>query len=123
MLSYVEEIKSKKDQYFLQVKLKKEGREYPNYIANDNDSLSFIPHIIDNNSNNCEITLNGQLNLNLTNETIAELICVLPFINISQSNIFFIDGNIISEIKKSSLDIYENFRSLKAKWKAMQYLK
>ena len=67
--------------------------------------------------------MNGILFLKISNETIAELISVLPFITTVQSKNLNMAGNIISDIKKSSLDVYESFRNLKAKWKAMQYLK
>ena len=97
MLAFVDDLKNVNDIYFLKMKMNKQG--------------------------NCEIRINGRLSIKLCNETVAELLCVLPFITSFQSINLNIAGNIISDIKKSSLEIYENFRSLKAKWKAMHYLR
>jgi hypothetical protein len=116
---------------FLTIKLTKKGKEYPNYISSD-DSVNkkkveeepktkeAIPYQL---AGNCEIDIFQKFIINLCNETVAEMLLVLPHIATWQTKNLNIAGNIISDIKKSSLDIYENFRSLKAKWKAMQYLK
>ena len=124
MLAYVDEQKTQNELYFLRINLKKPGKDYPNYISN-NDSDTVKQEMIKDNfqNNNCEFILNKTLSLKFSNETIAELLCILPNIFTLQSKNLNIADNIITDIKKSSLEIYENFRSLKAKWKAMQYLK
>ena len=125
MLAFVDDLKTFNENHFLNVKLNIEGKEYLNYISNEeNDNYEQKEKINDNKlSGNCEIKMNGILFLKISNETIAELISVLPFITTVQSKNLNMAGNIISDIKKSSLDVYESFRNLKAKWKAMQYLK
>ena len=126
MLTYVEELKIQKDLFFLKMSLSKEGNTYPNYITTIKESESFnSKEKNEENSlkNYCEIVMNGTISLKFSNETIGELICILPDIMKLKSKYNNISRTIISDIKKSSLEIFENFKSLKGKWKAMQYLK
>ena len=126
MLAYVEDLKNNNEKVFLEMKMNRDGKEYPNFIANE-DSLIQVKsneeNCIKKLSGNCDISMKSRMNIKLSNETLSELICVMPFITSFQSKNLNIAENIISDIKKSSFEIYENFRSLKAKWKAMQYLK
>ena len=127
MLAFVDDLKTFNENHFLNIKLNKDGKEYLNYISNEENDSYFQKEKEKMNdkliSGNCDVTINGILFLKISNETIAELYCVLPFITTIQSKNLNMAGNIITDIRKSSLDIYENFRNLKAKWKAMQYLK
>ena len=81
MLTYVEELKIQKDLFFLKMSLSKEGNTYPNYITTIKESESFnSKEKNEENSlkNYCEIVMNGTISLKFSNETIGELICILP---------------------------------------------
>jgi hypothetical protein len=126
MLAYVEDLKNNHEKFFLDLKIDKEGKEYPNFIANEDSftakkSEANLGH--KSSGEKCEIHVKSRMNIKLSNETVAELMCIMPFITSFHSKNLNFAENIISDIKKSSFEIYENFRSLKAKWKAMQYLK
>ncbi len=125
MLAYVEELKNNHEKFFLDLRIDKDGKEYPNFIANEDSFISKKSEVKCGNASTekCEINVKSRMNIKLSNETVAELMCVMPFITSFHSKNLNFAENIISDIKKSSFEIYENFRSLKAKWKAMQYLK
>ncbi len=66
-----------------------------------------------------KISINNKLSVKLSNKTIAELICISPFLTKTTSSKTEFTGNVVADIKKSPLETHETFRNLKSKWKAV----
>ena len=66
---------------------------------------------------NLDIQLKNRFLIKISNQTIGELLCILPHLSkIISSNINF-SGNVTADIKKSCLEIQENFSEIKSCWK------
>ena len=109
-LSYNE----KKEQEFLSIDFSKKGREYPNYIMNSPDDF------INNNNSEIEndepnITVEGEIKqnveINLTNGSIAEIKIMMPEITAYENNIYV--GNILNDLTKSYVNIFDDYRKIK----------
>ncbi len=66
-----------------------------------------------------KISINNKLTVKFSNKTIAEIICISPFLTKTTSSKTEFTGNVVADIKKSPLETHETFRNLKSKWKAI----
>jgi hypothetical protein len=136
---------------FLRLLLVKEGREYPNYIIKDfekpideklhvdNDEILYIENQFqaslmrlgtefwnkeqeDQSRSLLNIKLLEDTNFDICNETLSELICKASSISKTNKKKITFAGNIIADIKKSYLDIYDDFKKLKTKWQAISVI-
>ena len=113
-----------KEQEFLKINFKRKGREYPNYIMNSVDDLIKNQESeIENDEPN--ITINGEIKqnveINLTNESIAEIKILMPEITAYENNIYV--GNILNDLTKSYVNIFDDYRKIKAKRRVFEELK
>ena len=71
---------------------------------------------------NLVINLNN-LNIEITNETIGEILSIIPYITSSFEHFIIYNGNIIADIEKTYFSLYDSYKELKLKWKEMEFLK
>ena len=113
-----------KEQEFLKINFKRKGREYPNYIMNSvEDLIKNQESEIENDEPN--IMIDGEIKqnveINLTNESIAEIKILMPEITAYENNIYV--GNILNDLTKSYVNIFDDYRKIKAKRKVFEELK
>jgi hypothetical protein len=94
-----------------------------NAVIETGKITEFKDTIFDENKSTLSVKMIKELNVNISNETLAELMVTAPYIIPATNEQNSFAGNIISDLKKSYLEIYETLRQIKAKWKVMEYLK
>ena len=62
------------------------------------------------------------IKIDITNETIGELVSLIPYITSSFENFIIYNGNIITDIQKTYFKLYDSYKELKIKWKVMEHL-
>ena len=87
-----------------------------NYFINLNVKKNGINNINlnENNENKIEIDLKRVIDINLSNETLAELSIIIPSLkNNNNINSINCSGNIYDDLKMTYMDLYDNFLNLK----------
>ncbi len=87
-----------------------------NYFINLNVKKNGINNIglYEKNENKIDIELKRVIDINLSNETLAELIIIIPSLKNNDNNTSInCSGNIYDDLKMTYMDLYDNFLNLK----------
>ena len=121
-MTLVDEIKIYNSKDFLSLKLSKEGKDMSDFMVikgniNQGNNKIKDEKQVQMLNGNLDIQLKNRFLIKISNQTIGELLCILPHLSkIISSNINF-SGNVTADIKKSCLEIQENFSEIKSCWK------
>ena len=74
------------------------------------------------NSNQLKAKIND-LSIDVTNETLGEVLSLAPYFTSSFENLRIYKGNIIADLQKTHFDLYDHYKELKIKWKIIELIK